>query len=800
MIQFIDIENNIGSTYDGGIVVRNGAPVYDESYIFWFPGGQSINMYYSLPICFASDKELIKVWNDSNSIFSLVNINILPDNITINDVKYVDLKSLIIKTNANSPLYIRGTKDDATGMYLYMIYMICKSDTAGEYIETFHIDNDSYLVGADFYDENESLYINASNNGVELPVQIQSAIYCSNVREENTDNILLNRKLKELLSNYWNMIANKGSYKSLLNSLKWFEYGDIVHLKEIWKHVDFAKTVYDDKDINTIVSEEYEQYMYKFAKTANYALHLYRQKHTSEVDGENNPVLENIIPLWSWHDMALKMSMLGAFYETYFMPIHLNLIQSTIVDTVFMNNIKIHYGAMLSRDDSIFNIYSCNCNIKNGDLFFIGDVNIQVGPDTLFGIPAGETYDDTHILGVDNVVNTVKNDTDLKQFYSQLYNDRGCIIPIQITIPEDDIINTELISTNYYDDDGNKLWKHKKENKLYSAEDGNIHINFNLLYTHPGDYDIRMQFSAVSGKQYIKNINITIASPDTISIKTYKVVEKNSTNITDNNWNYMFSNNFIPFSNTYSVQRQYIPNTDEFSGNTQSIIRDKYITKLVQDYTENRYYMGIDPPQYSYKYITFGSGLFGYGSETYIHLNHVFVIKDTNEISELSNMYNIYTLPTDTEGVLYYIYISKKWYEDANNTEGIENVKYKDLAINNRLLKSQYEYIPFYHELVEFAEGSNIDDYIITDKEMLCFVPDLKYSKFTPSPDQSEWELVNASNPNIRVKINGSLGPVTANTERTLLPPGYYDIIYRFKSDDFSKTVTIVKKSAFIKK
>ena len=43
---------------------------------------------------------------------------------------------------------------------------------------------------------------------------------------------LLEKKFKELLVNYWDVIANKGSYKSLINSIKWFEYGDILKLRD----------------------------------------------------------------------------------------------------------------------------------------------------------------------------------------------------------------------------------------------------------------------------------------------------------------------------------------------------------------------------------------------------------------------------------------------------------------------------------------------------------------------------------------------------------------------------------------
>lgn len=751
-MQFIDLIDNVGSTYNGDVVLNSdNEPSLQDSYIFWFPEGQSTGIFYVKPICFISDNKGVSVELENNNIFSLLNTTNIDQDTIINDVKYIELKNLMVPQG--STLFLDGEREGVTGKYIYMFYILCHSTSPGEYISKFYIDNKCYLVGADFYEDNEVLYINASNNGIELPVQIQSAIYGSNVREENTDNILLNRKLKELLSNSWDVVSNKGSYKSLINSLKWFEYGDLVKIREIWKHEDFAKVIYEDKDINSVMSDTYESYMRQFSKTTNYALHMYLQSITGNVDDENNPILENIVTKWSLHDMMLKMSLLGAFYEAYFMPIHLNLIQSTIVDTIFMNNLKLHYGAMISRRDNICNIYTCECNIKDNDVFFIGDVNAQVGPDTLFGLPAGDTYDTTNILGVDKIVPSLKDDTDLKQFYSQLFNSRACIIPVSIKIKSSEAVIKEVLSTNNYVGNDEK-WIYKDEYKLISSVDGEVNINFNILYKNPGEYHLRMQFTSLDGSNYIKNVNIRILSQDNINIKLYRISEKDDTSVIDNNWNYMFSNLHIPFDSKYNITHQYL-----------STPQNKYVT--------------INDKQLN-------------------HFNHVFVVEDTTEIDDFSDMYNIYNLPKEGSKD-YYIYISKKWDVDINNTPGKERDAYDALVKNNRIIKSQYEYIPFYHQLINFGEGDNIDDYIIRDGEMMCFVPEIKYSKLQPTPLISEWEIVNASNPSIKYIINGSMGPISGATDKIYMPRGYYDVIYKFKSDDFSDVQEVIRRSAFIK-
>lgn len=753
MIQFIDIEENVGTTYNGDVVLdTHGEPSLKDSYIFWLPEGQSTGLFYVKPICFASNSNTVSIYIEENDVFSIIDANKIDQNININDVKYVDLQSINITDSYNTPYILQGEREGDN--YLYMCYILCHSDSPGEYICKFYIDGNIYLVGADFYDSNEILYINASNQGVELPTQITSAIYGGNLREELSDNILLNRKLKELLSNSWDIIANKGSYKSLINSLKWFEYGDIVKLKEIWKHEDFAKTIYDTKDINSIMSDSYENYMRQFSKTTNYALYLFKHKYSGEYDDEKNPILEDIVMKWSLHDMILKMSLLGAFYETYFMPIHLNLIQSTIVDTVFMNNIKIHYGAVISRRDNINNIYTCDCNIQDGDIYYISDVNVQVGPDTIFGLPSGSDYDNTRILGVDMVVKNIHTNDDAKQFYSQLFNSRACVVPVHITINDDVIISKEILSTNYLDVNDTEKWIYKEDHRLISGSEGVTHIDFNLLYKTPGVHELHMQFTDVTGRNYIKNVKFNILSQDNLDISLYRVMKKTDNSVIDNNWNYMFSNLHIPSTNNGEIQRQYIP-----------CVNNKYLN--INDDGISR-------------------------------VNHVFVIKDSKSTDGFDDMYNVYMRPYD-DTLNYYIYISKQWNIDVNNTEGSEKDIYNTLLSNNKIIKSQYEYVPFYYELQPFGVGDNVDDYIIHDSEMMCFVPEIKYSKLQITPSMSEWEIVNASNRNIKYIVNGSMGPISAATSKINIPKGYYDIIYRFKSDDFSPIREIIRRSAFIK-
>ena len=153
----------------------------------------------------------------------------------------------------------------------------------------------------------KALYVNLSNNGIEIPNSIQKAIYEVNPHEDKRDNITLNRKWKELLANLWDTVSNKGSYKSLHNTLNWFEWGDMLKLCEVWKRTD-EKDIYSIRDIKAILGDKYFETLSGFSKTTYIAIYCAMQKiklgENQEVmyDSEKNPALQNIISKWSTRD------------------------------------------------------------------------------------------------------------------------------------------------------------------------------------------------------------------------------------------------------------------------------------------------------------------------------------------------------------------------------------------------------------------------------------------------------------------------------------------------------------------
>lgn len=401
-----------------------------------------------------------------SGIFTLLDVAKFNRQEEIDEITYQDIQWM--KCNS-----ITLTGVSYHDYYVYMLYFLASSDTAMEARQSFFINDEEFTIGADFYEEREELKINLGNNGVDLPESVQRAIYPSNVHEEAKDDILMNRKYKELLMDYMDILGTKGNYSSLINSLNWFEYGDLLKLKEFWKHKEWEKVIYSDQELQQVLTDKAKSMLVNFAKTtyigiycamqtekkqvysdgttdghyaydtdyltndtvingytlksatlneelpvdqegpdvmlrhfrngvseiqnypvspmqeeiqdgANFIRSSAKYKDDDRFFGEGVPLLLQAAYKWSRTDMAIKMALLGNFYSTYFMPIHLDLIHSTIEDIIYTNSIKVIPIGKIDREDYIQGLGSVVCNVKDGDVYTLGDVEVQAAYETLF--------------------------------------------------------------------------------------------------------------------------------------------------------------------------------------------------------------------------------------------------------------------------------------------------------------------------------------------------------------------------------------------------------------------------------
>lgn len=800
-MRFVDL--NTGSIYNG-----------DMPYIHWFEDNQSTNLIYSKKICVVSDKETMPISLNSDifSLLDLQDITVKDENINGFTYKNIDNFKVGFYTSKGF-LYDKNSQH----VYLHIIYIIGSSKQEGEFLEDLFIDHQKITIGASFHELYEPHKINLANLGVELPESITRAIYETNIHDDYYNNIILNRKHKELLNEYWNIIANKGSYQSLYNALSWFEYGDLIKIQELWKGEDY----FNQQDIITYIDDRVKNHILNQSKTTYMGLYFAMQKlfkddngkiiydtllndyndyldnngseyaildrpidniYKTDMDqifeinsndvsiedltnndgidhsdwvavdqtnysgfiGEENPILIKVSKKWSQDDLSLKMYLVGNFFETYFAPIHIDILHSTIENIVFTNTIKIIKETRFSRNDYYNNIHTFKCNIKDNDIFFLDNISAQVGKYTVAGIQWQthqiEEYKNYPILGVDEKIYRLTQDENddnaLKTFMTQYFNGIGVIIDFkcEIELKQDDYIKNINICLNHNNKIINNSFKYLSDNNI---------INFNLLCKNEGLYTINIEISTISGCNYIKTINFNILDHTNKNIKLYKVKYNTNTNYNKEKYppvtDYLFSH--------YNINNQ----------------GENIITQFIPEYLNKNQYANFNG----------------------VCLNRTIIYKGNIPISNMINDSNIINK----------IKIIPRYKYDKKTKKFTNEILYtililpkdtpKDIVINidkKLLIKDNYIFYPEFHHLEELYDDNdipNLDNFTITQKDVLMVVPNVEYLKALE--DNIEWEFENVSLKNKIIKLPSIKTPFIANTEHKLLDPGYYNIKFRYK-------------------
>ena len=534
MIRFVDV--NTGNVFNG-----------NKPYIHWLEGKQSVGLNYDKQFIVISDMDQIDIALDSE-VFSLVELGVHEER-QLYEKQYIDLNSLKVKR-----LHYLGTQYG--DYYIYSFNIIAQGIYVGEITDTFTINEEEFEIGADFIDENESLSTNLINFGAEISNEVQRAIYEKDINEQKTDYVLLNRKFKELLNEYINVLANKGSYKSLINSLNWFEYGDITKIYEYWKHHEPNQNYLSKRDLTQFVNEQTESLLYSNAKTTYIGISAALEKikmSNGEIDYEDkykniqepiphlvdepNPLLEEVSMLWNKREMSLKMVLLGNFFATYFLPIHLDLIHCTIEDIVYANTLKIVTFPKFERVDVLDEMNTIQCDIQK--VYHLSDIETFTNPETPFGFNHSSNFDLTdqalEILGVDTelkykyeiesyIVNTNK------AYNLQHFKGIGTIVPFHCILHNlfgSSVITDAKIKV-YKEGIEDPILERETNNIVHTPKENKVNIDFNILIKEIGKYKVQLVFRRSDGFEYIRVFDFEVDGESYPVLKMYKIVPKNS--------------------------------------------------------------------------------------------------------------------------------------------------------------------------------------------------------------------------------------------------------------------------------
>lgn len=732
-----------------------------KGYTFWFPKEQSVGITYTMPICILTETDKpIELSVDENNVFSFV--------------KHVEAETTVDGYTFHDPIYTHSltTEPENIGKYYAHVFNIaCCAQEVGEYICKVNVGEVGFIrVGADLYGEYEPVYINLSNFGVELPDTIQKAIYDSNVHEDCKDHILINRKYKELLSNYWDVIANKGSYKSLKNSLEWFEWDNSLNIKEIWKHNEANINIFDDREIMSIFENKIMDRFTNFIKTSYVSIFCSLQNELNTYDSEYNPELETAILKWSKNDIQLKIALLAKFFGIYFMPIHMSILHATAEDKVFTNTIKTVHGSEIKRDDCFGDFEYVECNIKDNAIYKMTNVRAQVTNDTVLGIK----YPDTRVFGVDKFSkNGVIDEESIQTFATQYYSGPGAIIPIKLTIPNQNLSDfIKETHITYTGDNGEEIFI--VNNDIFKVKKNVVNINFNFLAKTAQKYTIRFTFIFASSKTITRTIEFTVEDTDNVTINMYKVHAKDDTDgFTKEDFNdYTISKYFYKIQNDgkESYYTQYLPYllpSHELYNTYNGIKLNKVI---IIDIKNDQYLQEINDI---------------YKSHKVLYLRYV-LRKNFIEYAKYDN-----------GNLTYLIYISKHFFADTP-TEVYKNY----FNYNYKVIRDDLGFFPQFHYLERIKANNKLEDFTINPYEAFCCaveintedgVKDFKYGHMI---ETAEWTLYNQSSNFTIERYTSVQSPFMVNTTKNILPAGYYDISFKYSLVN-GKTNEYILNSAF---
>lgn len=503
MLIFID--EKTGKRYSTPAQTTAGDGSVIINHTFRFDDQQSIGLFYQKRLFFLSDESSITVSIPNNDIFFLYNTESIVEGSSVN---LTDIKTLSLTL----------TGEAVGNYYLYCINVGCTSATVGEFTEEIVIGDSIYNISADFYGQQEELEILLHNQGVNLPRDIQRAFYDTNVHSMTTDWIVLNRKYKEFLLNVMDILYKKGSYQSLISDLDWFEYGDAIKLYEFWSTPKIS-TLYQH-ELTTLYTDALKELVSMYRKTTFVAISLsldelkksggYIEYSANENGEKLVPLTESIVHKWSREDLMLKMTLLGNYFSTYFMPIHLDLLYSSVENIIF-DAIKIKtYSSGVGICSSINDLGGDVIRIKNNKEYVIGDAYINRGDkiEYLSEIPLPT------------------NMSNLGQGAEKMYIGCGAVAELDI-----EINNIYGNPTNHYSKISTNIEGVYREYPvdLQSTTDseGNIiypHTTIKIFITSPGTKNIGINLVSYCGCSLAGSTSVKVIQPQYNEFITKKLV------------------------------------------------------------------------------------------------------------------------------------------------------------------------------------------------------------------------------------------------------------------------------------
>lgn len=232
------------------------------------------------------------------------------------------------------------------------------SEIEGEFQEILELylvnefDEETLLATINLYaeiEEEDERFTNLLDTlGQELNQDDSLVFRETSVLEDFKNEVVLNKKRKELILEYGNIIPYTGSYKGLINALKFYGYGDL-RLKEYWLNLETEKHFQEEISLDTFTptNKKRQGYSPVLKKTGKFSLvYDITRADYNETDENGLPLVERV-DMFSQEEILIKLFGLKTLLKNKFLPLGTRIVDITGESITFKYTSATFYSQQL---------------------------------------------------------------------------------------------------------------------------------------------------------------------------------------------------------------------------------------------------------------------------------------------------------------------------------------------------------------------------------------------------------------------------------------------------------------------
>lgn len=242
------------------------------------------------------------------------------------NTQYYNANDNVMMNTGVSPITVNiGFRSDEEGVYkrTMRIYNV----VGGEYYTIAEIDVNAQSIG-----EDERFRALIENFGLPDPLDMPKVFKETDINEDMLDYQVLNYKSKHMILEHSNIMPFIGTYKGLINAIKWLGYDDIT-IREWFKNVKDGRKLslqvpFDAKDrLQTMLSFTPDQRK-TLKKLNQLSINYCMTRETGDVDEYGVPITENCYS-YSIDEVLIKLFALKDWLEKNIIGVNARIIDIT---------------------------------------------------------------------------------------------------------------------------------------------------------------------------------------------------------------------------------------------------------------------------------------------------------------------------------------------------------------------------------------------------------------------------------------------------------------------------------------